>query len=391
MSNWSDILKYKHFSNPKDRLKGALLSLLMLLGVLIMLIDIYGSVADKYTLMIIVELVVIIFVILLYSFFPHIISLKIASFATIGLISMLILASLTIPGYNQEFVLFSMGLMPSILFFFLGAQTGTKWSMVIILLLGVTTLNAHFKWVTPVFTVELLIQVTVAYIAISYFHYAIEKQRNGYEKGLATALKIREVLLKEVHHRAKNNLQIIMGIQESQAFRVEDKACKKILISQRNRLKAMSLIHEGFSKSSTSEDVELKVYLQDIINNFQKFTHHSLIANLDTQILKVSEAMNLGLFLNEALSNSIEHGCNTDRKERIEVSLKNTGEYCTLKVKDFGKGFNFNKKSSSLGLVLMEDISTFFHKGNMMIDYKDGTEVSMRFHIAPNTLTSGYK
>lgn len=264
MSWQSYILKYRYFSSGRERLRGALLSILILVSIFIMLFDIYGSIKEKYTLMYETEAIIIFALLLLYFLFPRFISLRTTTYVVIGLDTLLILFSLTIPGYNQEFVLFALAIVPAYLFFFFDTRLGIKWSVAVVLLLILTTLNAHTAWVAPVFTVELLAQITIAYIALSYFHYIIEKERSSYEKDLSVAIKVKEVLLKEVHHRAKNNLQTIMGLLESQAFRTDNTECKKILTSQRYRLQAMSLIHESLSGSINCEKINMAQYLREI-------------------------------------------------------------------------------------------------------------------------------
>ncbi len=384
--NWpSYILKYRYFSSTGERLRGLLLSLLILISVFIMIFDIYGSIKENYIFMYVTEAAIILLLLMLYLLFPRFISLKTTTFIVLGFITLFILASLTIPGYNQAFVLFTLAIVPAYLFFFLGTRTGIKWNTVVILLLILTTLNAYTAWITPVFTAELLMQTTIAYIALSYFYYMLEKERNRYEEELSVALKNKEVLLKEVHHRAKNNLQIIMGLLESQAFRTKGAACKKILISQRYRLQAMSLIHESLSYSTTYEKVDMSQYIKGIANNIQKYTHHTIVLDLEPCVLGMSDAMNLGLFLNEAISNASEHAYAKEVKGRIEVSLKYREEQCVLRIKDFGRGFDTNRSSHSLGLVLMEDISNFFNEGNMMIDFEEGTEIVFSFTQKKNT------
>ena len=373
------VLKEKYFESSRERLKGVLLSLMILAAVGILLYDIYGSIWNQYSIMVAIEAMVIIVLLGLYLLFPYYVSLGIVTNVVLAFILLLILLSMTIPGYNQEFVLFAIAIMPAYIFFFLGIEKGVKWSIAVVLGLLINTLNASVKWVEPVFTFDLLAQVSFAYIIISYFHYILEKERLGYEEQLAVMLRAKEVLLKEVHHRVKNNLQVIIGLLESQSFRVRSSECKKILSSQIGRLQTMSFVHESLTQTPTDEKVDVSKYLKNIAMYIQRFTHHKIEIDMESCVLGVSEAMNLGLFLNEALSNAIEHAYDQEVQGVIEVSLKFKDTHHELTVRDFGKGFDNTKSYESLGLILMEDISNFFPEGNMVMDFANGTEITISF------------
>ena len=373
------LFKMDYFSSAQERLKSILLSILILVAIVIMVFDVYGSISNEYILMAVVESIMILLLIILHFLFPKYIPLEKTINIVLGFLTFFIIISLTMPGYNHEFVLFALAIVPAYIFSLLGLEKGTHWSIIIFLCLLLSSLNAYMLWIPPLFTFDLLLQVNVAYVALSVFHYMIEKERNRYEDELSSALKGKEVLLKEVHHRAKNNLQTIMGLLESQAMRTEHTVCKKLLTSQRSRLQSMSLLHENLAVESSYEKVNMRQYLSQIIHNIQKSTHHRIVIHIDSFTLEMAEAVNIGLFLNEAVSNAIEHAYSIDEKGKIEVSLKCIGKQCTLRVKDFGQGFTQKDGHNSLGLVLMEDISNFFTDGSMMIDFDEGIEVIAEF------------
>ena len=236
-------------------------------------------------------------------------------------------------------------------------------------------------WITPIFNTDLLLEVNIAYIIISYFYYTIEKERVSYEYQLSKTIKEKDVLLQEIHHRAKNNLQTIMGLLESQAMRAEDKACKKLLRSQRHRLQSMSLLHQNLAHETGYEKVNMSEYLTQIVNNLQKITDHVLDVKIENFRLDMSKAINLGLLLNEAISNAIEHAYPKDSIRKIEINLVRKANHCRLSVRDFGRGFDVGIGYNSLGLVLMEDIIHFFPEGELMFDFEHGTEVIVEFSL----------
>jgi len=171
------ILKSNYFSSKQEQLKGMILSLILLASILIMSIDVYGSLKDDFMPMVWIEGPIIIMCTFLYIFFPKFISLKKAIRISVGLIIFLILLSLTLPGYNQEFVLFTLAIIPASIFFLLGLETGRNWSIAIVVFVFLSTLNAYMKWLTPVFSADLLLQVSLAYVVITFFFYMVERER----------------------------------------------------------------------------------------------------------------------------------------------------------------------------------------------------------------------
>ena len=322
----------------------------------------------------------VIFVVLQITF------LKYSSFQTtiiifVGLVTLLILLFLILPSHNKEFGFFALAIVPASLYFFLGIELGIRFNAVIIVYLFAITLNASLQLVPSIFSADLLLEITIAYILISYFYYHLEKERRNYEQQLGKIIKEKNVLLREIHHRAKNNLQTIMGLLESQAMRAEDKVCKRLLRAQRYRLQSMSLLHQNLSHETNYEQVNMSEYLTQIVQNLQKTTDHILEVKIENFRLDMSKAINLGLLVNEAVFNAIKHAYLENSVGRIEVNLSREAKHCQLSIKDFGKGFDPEIRYNSLGLVLMKDIIHFFPKGNLMFDFEQGTEVRVTFSL----------
>ena len=362
-------------------LRGNILNLLLLVSIVIMGADIYGSIDGDFERMLWIESFLIVVFIFLYLFHPERISFVGAGNIFIGLIMFLIVISLTLPGYNQGFALFALAAMPASIFFLLGLKTGVRWSIIISLFIFISMLNASMHWIPPVFSTDLLLEVNVAYIVISYFYYRLEKERVDYEQQLSKMIQEKNILLKEIHHRAKNNLQTIMGLLESQALRVENKGCKQLLRAQRNRLQSMSLLHQHLAYETGYEKVNMSQYLIQIVHNLQKTTDHILDVKIDDFQLSMSEGINLGLLLNEAVSNAIKHAYPKESMEKIEVTLRHEGNHLQLRVKDFGQGFDATVEHKSLGIVLMKDIIRFFPEGRLMFNTDNGTEVIVDFDL----------
>ena len=375
-----DILNAKHFPlGSRERLKATLISLTLLLAILIVVIDIYESIVQGYYTMSFIEGGSVVILSITYWLFPQKISLQNTIDSTLPVLGFLFIISLTVHGANPQFTLFWLSTLPVYIFFFLGLKLGIMWTVIAVGALVVTAINAMFGWYPPLYHVDFLIQLTVGYIAISYLLYSLEKERQGYEQSLENTVRIKEILLKEVHHRTKNNMQIMIGLLDTQSFKIEDLKYKKIFQSHVDRLKAMSLVHKHLYTGETYETVEIDKYLKEIAQHLQKLTRHKIDIYIDAIVLDMRMAMNLGLVFNEAVSNAIEHAYEDDEIGEISVSLKHTDtEKCLLTIRDYGKGFDTEKTYNTLGVTLMKDISTSLDDENIAIQSdKNGTEIKI--------------
>ena len=373
-----DILNGKHFpTGSREKLKATLVSLTLLLAAFIMMIDVYESISQSYIAMSLIESLTLITFLLTYSLFPRYISLETTIYVTVAFLGFLFIASLTVEGANPYFALFWLSTLPVYIFFFLGLERGLIWTLVALGALVLTVLNAVYDWYPPIYPYDFLIQLTVGYIAISYLLYALEKERQGYEENLLHALKEKETLLKEVHHRTKNNMQVMMALLDTQALKTDDPKYKKIFQAHVERLKSMAMVHEHLYSGEHFDTVNIGEYLHDITANMQKLTNHRIVTDIEDITVDMKTAMNLGLVYNEALSNALEHAYAEEEKGEIVVSLKRLEGHCLLRIKDFGSGFENEKQYGTLGLTLMKDLSRSLDCREMEIDVEQGTEVKI--------------
>ncbi len=371
-----DILNGKHFPlGSRERLKATLVSLVLILAALIMVIDVYESILLGYGAMAWIEGISASVLFVTYLLFPRYISLQSTIYSAVVTLCFLIILSLTIVGAHPYFALFWLATLPIYIFFFLGLEVGMKWSVGVVFVLILTTLNSVFEWIPPLYQYEFLIQLTVGYIAISYLLYSLENERQEYENSLIDSVKEREVLLKEIHHRTKNNIQVMMALLDTQSFKIDDPKYKKMFRSHVDRLKTMALVHEHLYSGETYETVEIDKYLKEITDHWQSLTKHRISTDIENLVLNMKLAMNLGLVYNEALSNAIEHAYGGDEEGEIEVSLKRAGEKCVLSVKDYGEGFDATANYKTLGVTLMQDISRSLESNGMEIESENGTEI----------------
>jgi len=376
-----DILKGKLFPiKDRDRLKVTMINLLVLLVAVLFSLDFYESYGKGYTIMSILEIGMIIISLLLYILFPYILSLNMMIYGALFSVTLFLLVSLGIDDVNPEVSLFWVSTLPISFFYFLGASKGMKWSLVVFAVLLFLSLATYNGWITLLYGSGLLFQISVGYLIIAYWIYLIEKERSVNAQSLTTALEGQEILFKEVHHRTKNNMQVMMGLLETQSFKIDDPQYKKMFQAHVERIKVMSLVHENLYKNERYEKVDMHKYLGELSESLQKFTPHTIITEIDFIFLDMKTSMNLGLIFNEAVSNAIEHAYSAG-SGYIDVSLKSSGKECIFRIKDYGKGFNTDKIYHTLGMTLMEDISTSLPNGSMEIKVDEGTEIKIYFTI----------
>ena len=375
----ADILKGKYFpKGSRERLKAVMLSLLVYLPVLAMVFDFYESVTYEYKTMQLIELITLFLLYGCYILFPRYIGLSKITHVILAIFTIFLLITLVVPDKNAEFSLLWFSMLAVISFFFLGKTQGIIWTIIISLSLSILILLSLFGWVVPLYENALLAQVILAYLVFSYIIYMIEKEREMHEDELNRALEKNKLLFKEVHHRTKNNMQVMMGLLETQSFKIEDPKYKKMFHAHVDRIKAMSFVHENLYQGGSFEEVDMHTYLTEILDNLQKLTQHTIISDIDYMTLDVNESINLGLIVNEAVSNAIEHAYSAGIG-RIDVSLKYLGRRCVLSIKDEGVGLNIKKEYHSLGMTLIEDLAASLPYGKLEIHVEHGTHIQIYF------------
>lgn len=189
----------------------------------------------------------------------------------------------------------------------------------------------------------------------------IDKQN---QEKLTQSLKEKEVLLKEVHHRVKNNMQIISSILNLQSSYTNDPLILNLLRESQNRIKTMAYIHESLYQNKTFSFVNFNEYLSQLISNIVHSYSVSpekikLLINCNKVVLNLDVSIPLGLIINELVTNAIKHAFPSTSKGIISVDLKTENNLVTLTVQDNGIGIDteFNPESSnSLGLQLVHTL-----------------------------------
>jgi PAS domain S-box-containing protein len=196
--------------------------------------------------------------------------------------------------------------------------------------------------------------------------------RKKFTEKIKAALKEKEILLKELHHRVKNNMQVISGLIELQSQQLDDDGAREIFNETRDRVSSMALIHENLYKASDLGNINFAEYTKTLTNHlFYSYNVDFDVIQLKTDVkdvfLDVQVGIPCGLIVNELVSNTLKHAFPGGRRGEVKVSLfpEDDCQY-TLIVKDTGTGFPKNldfRKTNSLGMQLV----------TMLVDQLEGT------------------
>jgi two-component sensor histidine kinase len=197
---------------------------------------------------------------------------------------------------------------------------------------------------------------------------------------LETSLNEKEVLLKEIHHRVKNNLQIVISFLDLQAASVQGEKNKDILAQSKARVYSMSLIHQKLYQSNNFTRINVKDYLEELFsyikNSYtaqQRHVSHKL--TLENIELSTTQAVPLGLIVNELLANSFKHGLKPGKTNQINLSLTSTKDSIIVEIADSGNGFDEKSTNEgvkkTLGLFIVKSLTKQLRASSRLFFEKD--------------------
>jgi len=215
------------------------------------------------------------------------------------------------------------------------------------------------------------------------------KERKAFDAQLQQSLREKDVLIREIHHRVKNNLQIIYSLLNLQSRNTTDDAAITVLKQSQNRIKSIALIYETLYQSTQLERIDFHAYAQSLLNNLSRAwqtTHVLTVENHQPPIsLSLDSSVPCGLIINELVSNSLQHAFSSEESGEVAVRLaKSEDEVLVLTVRDTGKGFPeaFNLESlRTLGLRLVTNLTKQLG-GTLEFGSDGGALVSVRFKEA---------
>ncbi len=209
-----------------------------------------------------------------------------------------------------------------------------------------------------------------------------------YEQQTIASLREKELLLKEVHHRVKNNLQIISGILKLQLYAEGDQDITEIIQNCRNQVYSMASIHEKLYNASNIANINIKSYIEDLVDYLSQeysgiTTAIAFDVDCDPDIyLDIDTCIPCGLILNETITNAVKHAFPKNSKDKtIQIRFEQDNDSYIMKIADNGVGLDDVtrvQKKKSLGMELLWRLSRQL-KGNVSIEGTGGTTITVSF------------
>nr|WP_244243524.1 PAS domain S-box protein [Leptospira andrefontaineae] len=188
-------------------------------------------------------------------------------------------------------------------------------------------------------------------------------ERNCMTRTLEKSLKEKESMLQEIHHRVKNNLQVISSLLDLQYENTEDPNLKRILKECENRVKSMGFVHAELYRSENFSAVDLENYFTTVSSNLMRayggLPRIKLQLELSSLEVSIERAIPLGLILNELLTNSLKYAFPEDRSGKIQISIFKEEKNIVFSYSDDGVGFKKENQigSGTIGIQLIEILS----------------------------------
>jgi PAS domain S-box-containing protein len=211
-------------------------------------------------------------------------------------------------------------------------------------------------------------------------------ERRQAEEQIKTSLKEKEVLIKEIHHRVKNNLQVVSSLLFLQSQTVKDEETRRILEESRNRVKSMAFIHKQLYQSKNLAHIDFASYVRSLTKNLltsyrTNGNDISLDVRVDDIFLALDSAIPCGLIINELVSNTLKHAFSNHSAGHITVDLHQEGEKNVLVVSDNGVGLPVGldvHTTETLGLQLVSALVQQLD-GTLELERGSGTVFKISF------------
>ncbi len=206
-------------------------------------------------------------------------------------------------------------------------------------------------------------------------------ERKKAEEQIQASLKEKETLLQEIHHRVKNNMQVVASLLNLQKNRIDDEKSKTAFEESRDRINSMGLVHELLYQSESLCDIDLGEYVKKLTDNLFGVGGTNLKLDIETISIGIDQAVPCGLVINELISNSLKHAYSEGESGTIEINVHLLGEEIELEITDDGHGISEDLENmNTLGLMLVKGLVESQLHGTWDISSSNaGTKHTIRF------------
>jgi two-component sensor histidine kinase len=231
----------------------------------------------------------------------------------------------------------------------------------------------------------LMVIILVLMVSFLLFLYQTYQQKKKHNRTLAKKNQEMEFLLKEIHHRVKNNLEVVSSLLSLQAHE-QDGQFQEVMVENQNRVQSMSIIHEKLYQGENLSTIEMKDYFLNlgnyVIHMFGAEECVELRCDMDAIEVDVDMAIPIGLIVNELLTNALKYAFPDGRKGYISISLTQKDNLLLMKVADNGVGRRQEKSPESKGFGSeLVRLLTRQLEGKMRLDMQQGTTIQFEFQM----------
>lgn len=291
-------------------------------------------------------------------------------------------------------------------YFTLGRIVGNIYLSINVIVVLTATFGAKLNYITlleptNIFNFYTYLNFSLNFIiCLFFFSYLVNqflKQANQtQEDAIVTNLKLKQtntelqqqydeksIMLKEIHHRVKNNLQVITSLLRLQLYKIDDAKAREPFEESINRVNSMALIHEKMYKGDRVNDVNLSQYIYDLadnlIENYSNYENVKVLVDTDIETLNLNVVVPLSLIFNELISNSLKHAFIKNKTGEISINIIKNKKEITLIYKDNGN-WKEPQDPNSFGLELIDTFSDQLG-GSFTIDNTNGTKYTFKFEV----------
>ena len=208
------------------------------------------------------------------------------------------------------------------------------------------------------------------------------------EEQIKSALKEKEILLRELYHRTKNNLQVIFSLLNLKIAGIKDESMQEVLTEMGHRIQTIALVHQKLYQAKDLSKIDLKIYIMDLSNllleNYgAKNPNITISFDLESILVLIDTAIPCGLVVNELITNSFKHAFPGEREGEIKVQLsKNNDGFIVLRISDNGIGVSDKRDKTDynkIGVMLFKNIVESQLRGEVEYETHNGVSCLIRF------------